>query len=209
MQLCPPIMFGGQPYGHSLASASYLGSTFDSITFAGSSEDFNATKSDFITTKSDLGSDFYLSTMPPPSADPAAVHASIESRLDALRAELNTLMPPPATPTPPWTTRRVVPPLSKDEKVLLYMPFFETAKIRAARLSLTGKKGKNGDVGKTNPALKRPPSVSPRPAGYRIDSKHPSSPAITMAQQWVRSPKTDPTMPEDFPGPGAYDLIKY
>ena len=52
----------------SLASASYLGSTFDSITFAGSSEDFNATKSDFITTKSDLGSDFYLSTMPPPSA---------------------------------------------------------------------------------------------------------------------------------------------
>ena len=89
------------------------------------------------------------------------------------------------------------------------MPFFETAKIRAARLSLTGKKGKNGDVGKTNPALKRPPSVSPRPYGYRIDSKHPSSPAITMAQQWVRSPKTDPTMPEDFPGPGAYDLIKY
>ena len=153
----------------------------------------------------------------PPAAEPpvAAMHADIDARLDRLRSELMTVMPaaaPAVAPRRPQSAgvkmpheiRRVQPPMARDKKVLLYMPFFETAQIRAARLAATQKSPRN--LG----ARGRPPSPGNRQVGYRIQSKDKSAPAVTMAKKIVLSANVDPLIPDDYiPGPGTYDLLKY
>jgi hypothetical protein len=43
-----------------------------------------------------------------------------------------------------------------------------------------------------------------RPIGYRV--RHLSSPAVSMSKKWVLSRNVDPNLPDDNPGPGAYDI---
>lgn len=133
----------------------------------------------------------------------ANVHADIDARLDRIRASLDELVPqPPQPPSRPTTApaQAKEPPRRSDEHVLLYMPFFETQQIRAARRAQRS--------GSAAPR-RRPPLPGKRPLGYRIDAVHPSSPAYSFAQKIVLSANVDPLLPDDGPGPGAYDLLKY
>ena len=43
-----------------------------------------------------------------------------------------------------------------------------------------------------------------RPIGYRV--RHLSSPAVTMSKKWTVSRNVDPNLPDDNPGPGAYNI---
>ena len=131
------------------------------------------------------------------------VHASIDSRLDQLRAELSTLMPPPSPrPQRPSLAPAPEPPRSKDGATLLYMPSFFTQQIRTAR-----KAARTGRSVRDNPRKVLQPGA--RPIGYRIQTAHPSTPAYTMRKKIVLSANLDPDLPDDNPGPGAYDLLKY
>jgi len=51
--------------------------------------------------------------------------------------------------------------------------------------------------------IKRVPPGT-RPIGYRV--RHLSSPAVSMSKKWVLSRNVDPNLPDDNPGPGAYDI---
>ena len=133
------------------------------------------------------------------------MHASIDARLDKLRGELAGIAPvakkPPQRPS---LAPAPEPPRNKTRATLLYMPSFYTSQIRTARQAVrAGANACNVQTGT------RPHSPRERPIGYRIQDVHPSSPAYTMRKKIVLSANLDPAIPDDGPGPGAYDLLKY
>ena len=144
------------------------------------------------------------------------LHSDIDARLDRLRAALADVVP--ATPRDPVMAPAPEPPSKRDEAVLLYMPSFVTQQMRlarkaaATRASSAGTRSRSGGSGGGNAratAPRRPPSAGSRPPGFRIEAKHPSTPAYTMRAKIVLSNKLDPAIPDDGPGPGAYDIAKY
>ena len=162
----------------------------------------------------------YARVPPPKTAD--SIHADIEVRLDALRAQLNELAPslmPPTTPTEPFM-KPPQPPRSKGKPTLLYMPSFETQQIRSARkqravelrAAVERKQLRSAPAGgkRTSGPRVRPPPPGSRPFGYRILSRTESTPAYTIARKIVLSARVDPLIPDDDgPGPGAHDTCKY
>lgn len=149
-------------------------------------------------------------------ASVAKMHSEIDARLDRIRASLAELMPPP--PPPPKKSQRPLsatsmpePPHSKDDVVLLYMPPFETQHVRAARRAArAGSAGaRAGSAGARAGLRARPEPADTRPIGYRILATHPSTPAYSMRRKIVLSANLDPARPDEGPGPGAYNLMKY
>lgn len=62
---------------------------------------------------------------------------------------------------------------------------------------------------RTNSKSRTPRAPGRDQLAYKIQSKYTSMPAYSMRPKIVLAPSVDPDAPEDFPGPGAYDMSKY
>ena len=139
------------------------------------------------------------------SMDPTFL--AIDNRLERLRAELRELLkdapqrpstapaktyhaktsPAPSAAPPPPAEALYPPPGSK-----FYMTRFDLVKkpISPKKYSVW------------NPG--------PRPIGHRFRSRNDSTPAYSMSPKFVLSSRVDPLVPDtSFPGPGAYNTLKY
>ena len=99
------------------------------------------------------------------------------------------------------------PPEPPDGSTLVYMSPFYNSAIRARRAEVRGSGKRIRGVRGVRP---HSPSHGQRPLGYRIQGKHQSQPAYTMAAKYVISPNVDPlALDTNIPGPGRYDMLKY
>jgi hypothetical protein len=156
-------------------------------------------------------------------AAPADLLKQIDERLKSLRAELaehdpSLLLARPATA--PAGGRRG--PQSAIAPGACMWPSFQTRQTRAAATAAaaaakkSSKDGTSGGGGGTGVKYRgkaaprpRPPAPGQRPGGYLILSKYSSTPAYTIRQKIVLSRDVDPMLPDDNPGPGEYDTLKY
>ena len=152
------------------------------------------------------------SSMRPQSAQPPGSmhHSQPTSRPQSSKPLQRPSLAPP--PTPP------------EGSTLLYMAPFYSSAIRDARV----RHGPHKDWSKVKPNKARPDTIRPigasrekprlpkklapgdRPYGYRIQSCHPSAPAVTILGRIALHPDVDPMTPDiEIPGPGRYDMLKY
>ena len=131
----------------------------------------------------------------------------------------------PQSPKPLQRPSLAPPPTPPAGSSLLYMAPFYNSAIRDARV----RHGPHKDWSKVKPNKARPDTIRPigasrekprdtvkklqpgaRPYGYRIQSCHPSAPAVTICGRIALHPDVDPDAPDiEIPGPGRYDMLKY
>lgn len=130
----------------------------------------------------------------------------------------------PQSPKPLQRPSLAPPPTPPADSTLMYMAPFYNSAIRDARV----RHGPHKDWSKVKPNKARPDTIRPigasrekprlpkkfvpgaRPYGYRIQSCHPSAPAVTILGRIALHPDVDPDAPDiEIPGPGRYDMLKY